>query len=670
MAVWHFDAETYSEVDLKRVGSFYYARHPSTDVLCACWARGDEGTVAWTPGDRIQPAIGPDDTIVGYNIESFDAEIWEHVLVRKYGWAMPRREQFLDAMHLAAYANLPGALGEVAKALGTHEKDAIGARLMMRLCRPAHEIATNNNPLRLHTPQNLAALVNYCREDVEAERALMPHLPPELPGIERRVADATGRLNRRGIRVDLPLVHRLMDLAEFNTQNMREAMASATHGAITSETQLASITAYCRARGLAIPDGKGSMDAEAVDGYLARPDLEPSVRLVLTTRRQLGRSALAKLPRLLGATCDDGRVRGLLQYYGAHQTGRWAGRIVQPQNLPRGVLQGAAEYQSALDVVRFETASEAFQLLGLTYGDQQIPDILASLIRPCLIAEPGQHLHVGDYSAIEGRVLAWLAGEEHVLQAYRDGLRLYCVAAAGIYGKTYEEINTRRKFDPEYKAMDMVGKVVELSCGFQGAVGAFNAMGAGYGLYLLEEQVKGIVKAWRASRPRTVNLWYDTEREAIRAIRNPGTVATVAGGKVAFRSNGTHLMCRLPSGRCLWYRNVRIVQKTVPWSPQPKDAIAFMGETDQGRWGHADTYGGKLVENITQAVARDLLADAFVRLDDDDLPRAVCLVHDEIVAESVSDDPHILERHMSTLPRWADGLPMTSECVVSDFYRK
>jgi DNA polymerase len=208
----HLDLETYSEADLKRVGSFRYARHPSTKVLCACWSVGNGPVQTWVPGMPV-PLFPPDD-ITGYNIISFDAELWYHVLHLRCGWPWPGWDAFVDAMHQAAYANLPGALGEVAKALNTKQKDAIGATLMMRLCKPARTLVADSDPLRLHTPANIQRLVEYCREDVEAERALAPQLP-QLPDFERKVAHHSGEMNRRGIAVDLPLVNRLIALADL-----------------------------------------------------------------------------------------------------------------------------------------------------------------------------------------------------------------------------------------------------------------------------------------------------------------------------------------------------------------------------------------------------------------------------------------------------------------------
>lgn len=666
MTIYNFDLESFSDLDLRKCGSYAYARHHSTDVLCAAW-RGDDGSKGvWRPGLPATLVIRPGDEVHGYNIISFDAEMWRWVLHRKYGWVWPGYDVFRDTMSRAAYANLPGALGEVAIALGTKAKDAIGAKLMQRLCKPAHEVIGNDDPRRLHTAANLERLSLYCAEDVEAEAALSPHLP-ELPPDEVKAERITHTMNRRGWRVDLDLVRRLRELALIHGDVLRARMASASRGAVERETNLAAIAAFARSRGVAVGEGRGSMDAEAVDGFLAQPDLDPDVRVVLDVRRQLGRSALAKLDRILTCVCDDQRVRGLIQYYGAHQTGRDAGRLVQIQNLPRGIFQGARSYADALATVRHGSPADAYDLLRMCYErpDVAVTDVLSSLIRPCFIASEGRNLHVSDYSAIEGRVLAWLAGEERILDAYRRGLRLYCVAAAGIFNEPYEVINANRGSDPRYKHMDMVGKVVELACGYQGAIGAFKAMAGAYGLVLPDEQINQIVKAWRASRPLTVKFWYDCGDAAIEAVRNPGKIITV--GRILFRFDGVHLKIRLPSGRCLWYRNARVRPKQTPVGE--RDALFFYGEGLNGRYCLEDTYGGKIVENITQAVSRDLLMGGAIKAEDEGV-EVVARVHDELVADHPGDDKHLLEQIMGVMPAWADGLPMRAEAFVSPFYRK
>jgi DNA polymerase bacteriophage-type len=664
----HIDVETYSELDLKTVGAHVYAAHASTDALCVCWAIEDGPVQTWRAGDP--PPAAADLPVAAewwaYNV-AFDSLIWFHVLHQRYGWPWPGWDRFRCSMAAAAYGNLPGALGEVAKALGTSGKNADGQRLMLTLCRPAAPTKASADPKRRHTAEALKKLAEYCAQDVEAERALHQRLPT-LPPSELRLWQLDQTINRRGVYIDAELVGRLQRAAGALRERLREELAELTGGAVERETQLPALTAWCCARGLVAPKGRGAMDAEAIDRYLELDGLDAGVRRALEIRRELGKSSLAKLDRMLDCRGADGRLRGALQYYGAHQTGRWAGRLIQPQNFPRGVLSSPGEYQLAMNVVREADTQRAPEYLTACYGTQTT-DVLASLLRPCIRAAPGKLLLVVDASAIEARGLAWVAQEGWRLDVFRKGGKIYEASAARTLGVPVSSITKGSKERG-------LGKLTELALGYQGGVQALIRFGAVLRYGLTEAQLPPLIEAWRKASPAIVAFWRNVQAAAINAVQSPGDLMGV--GPVTLVCRDGHLRLRLPSGRELWYRDAHVRHEPAPWDADkllPK--LYFHGEDAQGRWGLQTAYGGSLTNNIVQAVCRDVLAEAMLRAEAAGFP-VVLTVHDEIVAEV--DDPGSDERRdalvlrlesaLSMAPKWAHDLPLAAEGFSCDFYHK
>jgi DNA polymerase len=555
---------------------------------------------------------------------------------------------------------MPASLEQASKMLGAAEKNMVGAKLMMKMCRPARAILSSSDPKRQHTPENIAGLVEYCHDDVAAEAGFMRAIPM-LSRQEERVWRSTWRMNRRGVYVDVPLVKAAIQKADAVADFYRTKLASVTGGEVEKETQRDRLGVFLEDHGAKLPrsekTGRISFDKNLrhlVD--LSEAD-EKAVE-AYDLYRTLNKSSISKFKRILACMCEDGRIRGMFQYSGAGQTARWAGRLVQLQNMPRGIVETEEEYDALIADVRELSADD----IEFRYGDAM--GAIASAIRPALIPSPDRKFVVADYSAIEGRVLAWLAGEEWVLQAYRDGKRMYAVAAARIFGVTYEHVVAEKKAGRS--ELDKKGKVAELACGYQGGVGAIDQMG---GRDLPHEQKVEIVKGWRASRPKTTALWADLQRAAIKAMRRPGSVNRV--GVLAFRYDGEDLKLKLPSGRCLIYRRAKLGEKVWPdggTTPQ----IEYLGLDDNNRLCWVNTYGGKLAENATQAVARDLLAVAM--LDCEDLGwQFVMTVHDELVAEEPEDgrDHHDLSRDMvASAPSWAKGIPLAAAGFTGQYYRK
>lgn len=660
----HIDLESYATVDLKQTGVYPYAEHPDTEVLCACWAIEDGPVQTWRWGDP-PPNLPAEAEWWAYNAQ-FDATMWYHVLHKRCGWWFPGWDRFRCSMVAAAYGNLPGALAQVASALGTAEKDLLGSKLMQTLCRPAKETTANNDPKRRHSPAALDRLAAYCAQDVIAERALHPLLPV-LPASELRLWQLDQTINRRGLHIDGNLVAALQRQVEGLQEIFREELAEVTDGHVTSETQLAEMVRFCSLNGFPLKHGEGTMDAEAIAGYL-RQDLPPQVRRVLELRQILAKSSLAKLRKMVTARCRDGRLRGSLQFYGAHQTGRWAGRLIQPQNLPRGIFDGEAGYLEGMDIVATAERDRCPEFLHACYGRKAM-DALGALIRPCITAPPGRLLVVVDFSAVEARGLAWASGEAWRLKVFRGDGKIYEASAARTLGIPAESI---KKGSKERGA----GKVTELALGYQGGPRALEAFGAVTDYGIPKERLKPIVDAWRAASPAVVKFWYGLQDAAIAAVEKPGALFAFRGAK--FKMVGPHLRMALPSGRNLWYRDAHITYEPAPWNPEKLlPRIVFYGENPDGGWGLQTAYGGSLTNNFVQGLCRDLMAEAMLRAEHAGFP-IILTVHDEIVAEV--DDPGTqherdalverLEAIMCELPAWAKDFPLAADGFHATFYHK
>jgi len=667
MAKCSFDCETYSSVDLKASGVYPYAEHPDTEVLCACWALDDGPVQSWTWGSP-PPQLPAFDEVWAYNAQ-FDATLWYEVLHKRCGWAWPGWDRFRCSMVAAAYGNLPGKLDQVTRALGTAEKDKLGARLMMTLCKPAHETLKNDDPKRRHTPEALARLTAYCAQDVEAERALHALLPV-LPESELALWQLDQEINRRGVYLDRDLVHRLIEQAEDLQELYRAELAEVTGGIVGSETQIAALIDFLRSQGLHIHAGRGAMDKEAVDRYL-RLQLTPAARRALELRRLLGKSSLAKLRKMLSACCQDGRLRGLLAFYGAHQTGRWAGRLVQPQNLPRGLIDektaAATEAKYGQALTDLATARAGCpEWFAAIYGEQCF-DMLSTLIRPCLRAAPGKVLVVADYSAIEARGVAWASGQQWRLDVFKGDGKIYETSASRTLGIPIEKVGKRERG---------VGKVTELALGYQGGPGALERFGAVERYGVERARLKPIVEAWRQASPQVVKLWHGLQDAAHEAVREPGRLTRYR--YAAFKMVGPHLRMALPSGRNLWYRNAYIEYGPAPWDEdQLIPQLYFYGENEDGLWGLQKAYGGSLTNNFVQGMCRDIMAHGLANAVLAGF-HPVLTVHDELVCEE--DDPGTeagraalverLEAAMCDLPAWASGMPVTADGYCGTAYRK
>lgn len=647
MPAVHLDFETRSACDIREAGAEVYARHPSTDFLCLAWAIDDAAPELITrEATALPPALAAHivegGTVYAHNA-AFELAIWNQVMVTRYGWPALDPKQCRCTAAMAYAMALPGSLDNASQALGlTEGKDQQGYRLMLQLSKP-RRVEDDGTLVWWEDADKLERLYAYCRQDVVVERELhrrMMDLSPQ----EILVWQLDYAINQRGILIDVPAVKAAIGVAAFEKDRLDHHMKLVTGHQVSSCTEVGKLTAWVKAQGV---ETDGLAKADVVE-LLERDDLPLSVRNALTLRKEAGKSSTAKLEKMLACACDDGRVRGALQYHGA-TTGRWAGRLIQPQNFPRGNLDPVAVDQ-ILHKLPGSAPFEIAAYIDVFHGDTL--DVLASCLRGFIIAPPGHDLIAVDFSAIEARVLAWLAGEEDVLDVFRSGHDLYLHAASRIYSRAISKTD---------KAERQIGKVATLALGYQGGVGAFQTMARAYGVKVGDDEADKIKTTWRNAHPAIVKFWQECEDAAREALLSAGrlTSAGSQGCEVRFKLNGSFLWCRLPSGRVICYPFPRIEEVTTPWGAT-REAVTHMTVNSVTRkWERSATYGGKLVENIVQAVSRDLLAEAMLRLEAHGY-RLCMTVHDELVMEVPEDEGSLeeVEELAAVLPAWATGLPM------------
>lgn len=646
----HIDFETRSCLDLGAVGTDVYAKHESTGVWCMSYAFDGEPVKTIYPEQESLPAevhrhVVNGGLVVGHNV-AFELAIWNNCPNIMDPWPELRAEQCRCTMAMAYAMSLPGSLENAAAALGLSvRKDQEGRRVMLQMCRPR-----SLDPLVWwDDAAKLRRLVEYCEQDVAVEAELWNRMA-RLPAREQRVWELDYRINRRGVHVDLPSVNHAIALVQHAKAGLDQRMNQTTGGAVGACTQVLDIVEWLNSQGVAVTSIAKSEVAE----LLSRGDLPDHVREALETRQEAGKSSTAKLTKMRDGVDEDCRLRGMFQYHGA-STGRWSGRRVQLQNLPRP----KHSKKVVATAFNFLDQPEWFDLMGI--GPM---DLVPSMLRGMLTAAPGHDLVAVDFNAIEARVLAWLADQDDVLDVFRAGGDIYCHQASAIYGRPIDKDR-----DPEER---QIGKVAILALGYQGGVGAFQAMAKAYGVKVSDERADQIKTAWRDVNGYIRQYWYTLEGAAMSAVQHPGSTHAVGHG-VAFRVNGSFLWCRLPSGRNLCYPYPKIAPKEMWWG-DVKDCISFKAvDSVTGRWSDQWTYGGSLAENVTQAVARDCLVEAMFRVEEDLGYPIVMHVHDEIVAEVRESDERAYDAIRdvcSRSPTWAPDLPITAEGWRGKRYRK
>lgn len=638
MTVLGIDLETYSGTQLKGAGVYRYVEDPDFEVLLFAYAFDDDPVrvIDIKRGEQLPAEVMEALTDPAVIKSAFNANFERITIARHFGIPTPP-EQWSCTMVHSMMLGLPASLDGVGKALKLDtQKDQAGKRLIQYFsvpCKPTKANGGRTRNLPEHDPEKWAAFIEYCRRDVEVERLIRQRLEKyPIPERERRLWCLDQRINDRGFLVDLDLVEKAVEADRKHRERLIQEAAALT--GIENPNSVAQLKEWLEAKEGVKVD---SLNKKSLPKLMDEVS-ETGCRL-LAIRRELGKSSVKKYEAIQRAVCSDHRVRGLFQFYGA-RTGRWAGRLVQVQNLPGTKLPDLELARDLLKEGRFDD-------IDLLFGSLQ--EVLSQLIRTAFIPPAGKRLLVCDFSAIEARVLAWLAGEEWRLDVFRGHGKIYEASASQMFNVPIERITKGSELRQK-------GKVAELALGYQGGPGALISMGA-LDMGLSEDELPGLVKVWRKANPHIVRFWYDVEAAALEALRYKKPVGLQHGLK--FIPESGILFLQLPSGRRLAYVRPKI---------EVDERFGKEGMTYESDGKRVKTYGGKLVENIVQAVARDCLAEALRRLDERGYT-IVAHVHDEIVAEGDQDIKE-MEAIMSEPIPWAPGLPLRADGFETEFYRK
>lgn len=642
------DFETRSKVSIRTAGAWRYAADPSTEVLCLGYKIGDGPAALWTPdmgplGDLLFGVVG------GIRVEAhhafFEKAIWRNIMVKRFRWPdIPDNRWFCTASRAAAQA-LPRSLGEVGRILGTaHQKDDEGKNVMLKLARP--RTPTKNNPAGWHEDkEDFKTLYKYCLSDVEAEADLSRALRPLRPK-EREVWLLDQKINERGIRVDRRAVECAIAMLQENERRLYVEFRKLTGGMVHTVLQRDKLILWLSTQGVSTE----KLAKTDVEDLLETPGLPANVKRVLEIRRSLAKTSTKKYAAIANAICDDDRLRDLLMYHGA-ATGRWTGKLVQPQNFPKQKLKKGLE--NCFQILK----SGDFEAFELAYDD--VTGTLSGVIRGVFIPADGCEFYGGDYSAIEARVLFWLSGEKRGTEMFDRGEDPYKDLATTIYTKKLEDITKDER---------EMGKRGILGCGYGMGKDKFQATCWQFArVQISAELADRVVTAYRDKYRTVVGMWRNQEFAVKEAIENPGK--TVPCGRVHWKVQGRYLLCALPSGRLLSYFDPAIEMMETSWGEMKPTITYWSVDSMTKQWAKTKTYGGKLTENLCQAVARDLMAEAMLRVEAAGY-NVVLSVHDELLAERAGGSVEEFENLMATRPDWAKSLPVKAEGWHGKRYQK
>lgn len=650
MTILQIDIETYSSNDLADCGVHRYVEAPDFEILLFAFAF-DKDPVQVIDLTDFQDI--PQDVLDAMRMDvvktAWNASFERTAIAKQFGIECAP-EYWRCSMAHAYTLGLPGSLDKAAKALGLGEeaqKDAKGKSLIKYFSVPCKPTKVNGGRLRNyphHDPERWQQYIDYNRQDVVVERAVRQKLERfPVPDSEWRVWALDQKINDYGIGVDGNLIGHAIACSQQYTERLLVEAKELT--GVDNPNSLPQLKEWLADQGLPVESLNKDMMPELLD---AAPNEE--TKRMLELRQEMGKTSVNKYDAMKLGTCDDGRVRGILQYCGASRTWRWAGRRVQMHNLPQNHLADLAAARSIL-------ATGDYELLEMLYGAP--PFVLSELIRTALVPSPGNRFIVADFNAIEARVIAWLADERWVLDVFADHGKIYEATASRMFGIPFNSI-VKGHENYKYRAS---GKVATLACGFGGGAAAMEKMDKKK--EIAADQYDPLVRQWRDANPKIKRLWYRAEEAAMEAVRTKGTVKLAHG--VQYRYSGGTLFADLPSGHSLTYPSAEI--KLDP--KFSKDGLVFKAPDKTGRMVSQRTWGGTLVENLVQAIARDCLAENLLRLDEAGFSIPLH-VHDEVILDvpigvaSVEEVTEIMGQEIS----WAPGLPLKAAGFECDFYQK
>lgn len=644
MPILSIDIETYSDVDLTKCGVYAYSDSPNFEILLFAYAFDEEQTqiVDFACGEQLPERVLAALEDPAVTKAAFNAQ-FERTCISKYlGRRLSPSGWQCTAVQSAMLA-LPLSLDNVGEVLNIQRKKLKEGTDLVRFfsmpCKPtkANGGRTRNRPE--DAPEKWERFKTYCIRDVDAEREIRQKLWKfPIPESEMELYRMDQEINDRGILVDQQLVENAV-LCDNQYRQMVTARAYELTG-LSNPNSPAQIKGWLAEHGVEAE----KLDKKTVKGLISETDGE--VLEVLKLRLLMAKTSVKKYEAIERSVCSDGRVHGLLQFYGANRTGRWAGRLVQVQNLPQNHIPD-------LELARNLVKEQRFEDLDLLYDST--PEVLSELIRTAFVPNPGCRFIVADFSAIEARVLAWFAGEQWRLDTFAEGGDIYCASASKMFGVPVVKHGVNGHLRQK-------GKIAELALGYGGAVGALTSMGA-LEMGLQEEELQPLVSQWRNSNPHITKFWWDVDASAVKAVKERTEVAM---GKLCFTYRSGILFVTLPSGRKLSYIKPRMTHNRFG-----RESLSYEGVGESKKWMRIETYGPKLVENIVQATARDLLAQAMLRLRNQGFD-IVMHIHDEAVLEvpeGVSEVKEICQI-MSEAPDWAAGLPLRADGYECAFYKK
>lgn len=652
--VLSIDVETYCDLDIKEVGAYRYCTHPSFEILLFAYAFDDEAVEII---DFMNNEILPFDVVGALDDKdilktAFNANFERNAISNDmyYPDGMPP-EQWECTMIKALTMGLPGSLDMVGKALHLPEdkqKMKEGKSLIQYFCKPCKPTKANGGRTRnlpVHDPEKWEKFKEYCKQDVEVERNIRKKLSKyQTIDDEKELWNLDQRINDRGINLDMDLILNAIKCDEqFKERCMNEARELTGLDNPNSPTQLK------KWLGDKVGYAVGSINKDVMPTLIQDAEAQGNteVKRMLELRQLMGKTSTKKYQTMVNARCEDGRVRGLLQFYGANRTGRWAGRLVQVQNLPQNHLEDLDEARNCIIEGRFEDAEFLFD---------SISDTLSQLIRTAFIPTEGNRFIVADFSAIEARVIAWLAGEKWRLDVFKNGGDIYCASASKMFKVPVEKHGVNGHLRQK-------GKIAELALGYGGSVGAIKAFDKAGSIP--DDELQPLVKDWRAASPNITKFWWDVDRAAKKAIREKTTVSIQYG--IKFIYDPGVLFIQLPSGRRLSY-----IRPKIEPGPYESDVITYEGmEQTTKQWVRLDTYGPKLVENIVQAVARDCLGITMKRVEEKGY-EVVMHVHDELIMDVPIGQGSLEEVNaiFGEIIPWAPGLPLSADGYECSYYMK
>lgn len=653
MRTLSIDLETYSSVDIKKSGLYKYVQSPDFEILLFAYSYDGQPVqiIDLANGEKIPYFVVMDLHRADVIKKAYNAAFEFTALSKFYETPL---EQWRCTMIHGLYCGYPAGLDAIGKALNFPQdkrKLASGKALIKYFCTPCAPTKRNGGRTR-NLPKHDMAKWNlfkeYCKQDVvtEMEVGLVLERYP-VPDFEWEMWCIDQVVNRHGVALDMDLVDGALEISERVANELTDKAKDIT--GLENPNSVKQLKEWVEAQADMELDG---LNKQTVAELLTNKTGTEELQTLLQIRQEMAKASVKKYDAMKAAVCEDRRVRGLLQYYGANRTGRWAGRLVQVQNLPRN-------YIDSLDTARELVKTRNIPALKMIYGN--VPDTLSQLIRTAFIPSPGKIFAIADFSAIEARVIAWLSGEEWRMEVFRTHGKIYEASASAMFGVPIELIS---KGNPEY-ALRQKGKVAELALGYQGASGALITMGA-LNMGLAEEELPDIVRRWRSSNKRIVDFWYSVEQRAVECVKY-GVMSSMQKG-ITFTRDESRLMIILPSGRRLFYNEPRLIP-----NERGYESLWFMGQNQTSKkWELTQTYGGKLVENIVQAVARDCLANSMKNLYAAGYDMNFH-IHDEIISEIAIGGSQSLEdaiKLMCELPVWAEGLPLNADGFTSTYYKK